>query len=204
MKKILVIALFAIASSLVAQDPVEPPHREHAAEAAPEGAGEHAAGEPSIIWKWINFAILAGGLSVIIAKTAPKAFAARTAAIQKDIAEAQQIKREAEARAAQMEARLQALGAEIDAFRKQSAAEMQQEAERIRQETAAQIKKVEQQAALEIESAGKAATRELRQYSADLALRLAEEKVRARLDESTEAALVDSFLKELETRGAKR
>jgi F-type H+-transporting ATPase subunit b len=201
MKKILVIALFAIASSLVAQESAEPAHEEHAAE-APGEAGEHEAEEPSIIWKWINFAILTGGLSVIIAKTVPKALAARTANIQKDINEAQQIKRDAEARAAQMDARLKALGAEIETFRQRSTAEMQQEGERIRQETAAQIKKVEQQAALEIENAGKIAARELRRYSAELALKLAEERVRARLDASSEAALVDGFLKELEERGA--
>ena len=45
--------------------------------------------------------------------------------------------------------------------------------------TAAQIKKVEEQAAGEIEAAGKTARRELKEYAAELAIGLAEERVRA-------------------------
>jgi F-type H+-transporting ATPase subunit b len=188
-KKFLVIALFAFTMTLMGQE-----------------AGEHGAveaAEPSIVWVWVNFVILAGALGYLAVKHLPKIFADRSSEIQKNITEAQQVKRDAEARAAQMEARLKALGADIETFRKQAATEMQQEGERIRQETVAQIKKVEQQAALEIESAGKAATRELRKYSAELALKLAEERVRARLDASSESALVERFVKELGSAGSK-
>jgi len=194
MKKFLVIALFAFTMTLMGQ------------EAGEHGAAEAA--EPSIVWVWVNFVILA----VVLVKFVPKVwfdlagyknFAERTSQIQKDITDAQQVKRDSEARAAQMEARLKALGADIETFRKQAATEMQQEGERIRQETTAQIKKVEQQAAAEIEAAGKAATRELRKYSAELALKLAEERVRARLDASSESALVERFVKELGSTGSK-
>jgi F-type H+-transporting ATPase subunit b len=185
MKKLLVIALFAFTVTLMGQE-----------------AGDHGAAEPSITWTWINFFILAGGLGYLMAKHLPKIFADRTSEIQKNITEAQQVKRDAEARAAQMDARLKALGADIETFRKQAASEMQQEGERIRQETVAQIKKVEQQAALEIESAGKAATRELRRYSAELALKLAEERVRTRLDAPLESAVVERFVKDLGSRGS--
>ena len=194
MKRFLAIALFAFATTMIGQEPAESAESsEHATETA----------EPNIIWKWINFAILAGGLGYLMAKTLPQIFANRTSEIQKSITEAQQVKHDAEARAAQMDARLKALGADIEAFRTQAARDMQQEGERIRQETAAQIKKVEQHSALEIETAGKAATRALRQYSAELSLKLAEECVRARLDATSEAALVDSFVKQLSSQGSK-
>ena len=194
MKRLPAIALFAFALTLAGQGPAKPGERaEQAAEAA----------EPLVVWKWINFAILAGGLGYLLAKSLPKVFADRTFEIQKNITEAQQVKRDAEARAAHMDARLKALGADIENFRKQAAAEMQQEGERIRQETAAQMQKVEQQATLEIESAGKTAARELRRYSAELALKLAEERVRARLDSASESALVDGFVKELGRQGSK-
>jgi len=116
MKKFLVIALFAFATTLIGQEPAE---TEHAGEHATEGA---EAAEPSIMWKWINFAILAGGLGYLMAKTLPKVFADRTTEIQKNITEAQQAKRDAEARAAQMDARLKALGADIETFRKEASA----------------------------------------------------------------------------------
>lgn len=197
MKRILVIALFAFATSMMGQEPAEPKGPEAGEHAGGEATEGHETEEPSIMWKWINFGILGTGLGYLMAKSLPKIFADRTADIQKNITEAQQTKREAEARAAQMEARLTALGADIEKFRKESTVEMQHEGERIRQETIAQVKKAEQQAAMEIETAGKAATRELRQYSAELALKLAEERIRAKLDATSESALVDRFVKDL-------
>jgi F-type H+-transporting ATPase subunit b len=191
MRRFLVIAVFAFASVAMAQ--------EHAAEAG----GKRETPEPSIYLKWANFAILAAGLGYLMSKTLPKIFADRTAEIQANINEAQKVKSEAEARAAQMEARLKALGADIEAFRTQAASDMKHEGERIRQETAEQIKKVEQHAALEIESAGQLAQRELRRYSADLALKLAEERIRARLDASVDAALVDGFVDAMGRQGSK-
>jgi F-type H+-transporting ATPase subunit b len=153
--------------------------------------------EPSAGWKWANFLILAAGLGYLIGKHAPGMFRARTAEIQKDIAEAQVVKKDAETRAAAVDARVRALGAEMERFRAQSKIEMQQEAERIRQETARQIARREVLAAQELESAGKAARRELKEYAAKLALDLAEQRIRARVDAATESALVDSFVADL-------
>src|SRR5712691_1675498 len=104
-----------------------------------EKAGAAEKSEPGIAWKWANFAILAVGLGYLVNKNLPPFFRSRTAEIQQGITEAQQIKRDAEARAAQVEARLQKLGDDIEQFRTQSREEMQQEGERIRQETAKQL-----------------------------------------------------------------
>jgi F-type H+-transporting ATPase subunit b len=147
--------------------------------------------------------MLAIGLGYMMAKMLPKAFAERTAGIQKDIKEAQAMKADAERRASDVEKRVAALGADIEAFRANSAKEMANEGERIRQETAAQIARVEQQASMEIDTAAKAARRELRQYSAELALKLAEDRVRAKLDGASDATLVDGFVAELGRQGSK-
>ena len=170
------------------------------AQESAEHKGAEPAGqeEPSPVWKWANFAILAVGLGYLMAKNLPPVFQSRTKEIQKGISESQQMKMDAERRSAEMDARLNAIGEEIERFRAQSAAEMQQEGERIGRETAAQIKKIEQQAEVEIESAGKAARRQLKDFAAELALGLAEERLRARVDSSTESALVDDFVHSLE------
>ena len=165
---------------------------------AQESAEPKSNNEPSLVWKWANFAILAVGLGYLIAKNLPPFFRSRTSEIQKGITEAQQIKRDAEQRAMEVEAKLQRLGAEIEEFRTQARAEMQQEGERIRQETAKQITHQEHQAQLEIASAGKAARRQLKDYAARLALDLAEQRIRARLNAATDAALVDGFIQDLE------
>lgn len=168
-----------------------------------EKAGSTEKSEPGIAWKWANFAILAVGLGYLINKNLPPFFRSRTAEIQQGITEAQHIKRDAEARAAQVEARIQKLGDEIDQFRSQSREEMQQEGERIRQETAKQIGHMEQLAQQEIEAAGKVARRELKEYAAKLALDLAEQRVRARLNAGTETALVDGFIQDLQRQESK-
>lgn len=165
-----------------------------------EGA---AAEEPSMLLRVLNFGILAVGLFLLARKAVPAMLQARTEQIQKDIAAAQQIKREADQRAAQMEARLEALGADIETFRRQAAEEMRQEGLRIQRETEAEIRHIEEQVAQEIELAGKSAARELRQYASELALKLAEQRLRARLDENTEGALIDAFVRELGQRGSR-
>jgi F-type H+-transporting ATPase subunit b len=160
-------------------------------------SGGAAESEPSVLWKWANFLILAAGLGYLIAKNLPAFFQSRTASIQKSIVEAQQAKLDAERRASEMDARMNALGAEIERFRTQAQGEMEQEGARIRRETAEQIQKLERQAEIEIESAGKLARRELRAYAAELAVDLAEKRIRARLDAPTESALINGFVQDL-------
>jgi F-type H+-transporting ATPase subunit b len=158
------------------------------------------AGDPLSAWRWINFLILILGIGYLLAKNLPAYFRARTVAIQKDIADAQKLKQESDQRAADIERRVSGLSAEIEAFRTQSLAEMEREGERIRQETAAHISKIQEQAQVEIESASKAARREVRLYAADLALDLAAQRIRTRLDPGVEAGLVDNFIGDLKRR----
>jgi F-type H+-transporting ATPase subunit b len=167
------------------------------------GAPGAEAGDPLLMWKWINFAILVLALGWLMAKTLPGAFRARTESIQKGIAEAQLQKKDADKRAAVVDQRMSALGTEIESFRVQSRLEMEKEGERLREETAAQMRKLEQQSTVEIESAGKAARRELRVYAADLALKLAEERIRTRLTADTESALVNNFVADLKRQESK-
>ncbi len=171
---------------------------------AQESAASSAdTGDKWIAWKWANFAILAVGLGYLTSKYLPAFFRSRTKSIQAGIAEAQQMKRKAEKRANEMDHRMNALGAEIERFRAQAHTEMEQEGARIGQETSRLIEKHRQQAEMEIESAAKAARRELKAYAAELALNLAEQRIRARLNPETETRLVDGFIRDLSHRDLK-
>ena len=162
---------------------------------AQEAGGEKAGGEESLVmWKWANFALLVLGLGYLVMKTIPPYFKSRGEEIQKGIAEARQIKADAEKKAAEIEARTRNLGADIEKFRTESKAEMEQEGMRIRQETAAQIARLEQQAAMEVESAGKAAQRELKEHAAKLALDLAEQRLRGA---AASGSIIDAFIQDL-------
>lgn len=151
-----------------------------------------------LTWKWINFAILAAGLGYLMAKMLPPYFRARSIEIQSGIAEAQALKADAEKRVAQMEARLAVLGEEIEKFRVQAHAEMEQEGKRIAEETSRQLRRLQAQTELEMETAAKTVRRELKTFAAKLALDLAEQRIRTRLDAPTEAGLIEDFVQDLE------
>jgi F-type H+-transporting ATPase subunit b len=186
-KRLLLLAVLAFAAALAL----------HAQEGAAGEAAKEETPEPSAALKWGNFIVLAAGLGYLIGKTVPALYRKRTDEVQRDITEAQAIKKDAETRAAAVDARVQALGVEMEKLRTQSKAEMQQEAERIRQETAQQIARLDAQAAQEIESAGKLARRDLKEYAAKLALELAEQRIRTGATAATESGMVDAFVADL-------
>jgi F0F1-type ATP synthase membrane subunit b/b' len=68
------------------------------------------------------------------------------------------------------------------------------DAQRVRRESAAEMAKIQSHVAEEIAAAGKSATLELRRYSADLALALAERKIAARMSPETQDRLVRTFV----------
>jgi F-type H+-transporting ATPase subunit b len=158
------------------------------------GAAAHDAGN-ELMWKWFNFAILAGGLGYLFVKSGLPFFRDRAAGIVKDIADATQTKQSAEARAADLEKKIANLSGEIDQMKAQTKAEMEAEAKRIQDETKTTLAKIAAQADAEISSATKAAKQELSQHAAALAVDLAAGKLRTG---SPQAGLVDSFVRDLE------
>jgi F0F1-type ATP synthase membrane subunit b/b' len=160
--------------------------------------GSQAGGSNVQAWKWANFLLLAAGLGYLIRKSGGPFFAARKQSISKDISESEQIRRDAESRAAEVDRRLANLSADIAALRAASEREAQSETERLAAHTAAEIVKVQAQATHEIASAQKAARMDLRRYTGELAVRLAEQKVRARMSPAAQDMLVRGFVRDLQ------
>lgn len=170
---------------------------EHAEEA------EKGALPNELLWKWANFAILAGVLGWLGAKHLGPFFTSRSAEIRNGIEEAQKVKVEAEARAADIEKRIGNLVAEVERMRGESREEISAEGARISAETAQQISRLQAQAENEIASSAKAATIELKVHAAALALKMAEQQIRGRMTPQTQDALVDSFVSDLRTQEPK-
>jgi len=165
-----------------------------------EGSGAEAEGHSNeLLWKWANFALLAGGLGYLAYKKAGVFFRSRTEAIRQGIEEADRLRREAEARVAEMDERLKNLETEIESLRQHASGEMAAESERIRRETEENLRKMREQAEQEIASAAKAARHEVRAHAAELAVGLAAGKIRARLTQQTDEALVLSILEDFES-----
>ncbi len=154
-------------------------------------------------WKWLNFAILAGGLGYLAVKQGGPFFAGRAAQIRKDLVEAEALHKQSEARAAEVERKLANLGAEIAALREEATREAQAERERVAQATAAELVKIKDQSEQEIAAAGKAARMELRRYSAHLAVQLAGKQIRDKMTPVTENALIEEFVRDLESPASK-
>jgi F-type H+-transporting ATPase subunit b len=192
---LLLIAAAAFAPVVIAQEPAKAAESpiEHASE--PPAEGEHGKLE---LWKWANFAVLVGGLGYLVAKNAGPFFDGRSQQIRKDMVEAQEARRQAEARAADVDRRLASLDNEIAALRAESQKEAQSETERLARHTAAEIAKLQAHAEQEIAAAGKAARMELKRFSAQLAIQLAEQRIRARMTPETQEALVRGFARDLE------
>jgi F-type H+-transporting ATPase subunit b len=175
-------------------------------EAPPEsrpGAGSkssEAAGEGGLeVWRWANFVLLVGGLGYLAAKFGGPFFQARSRKIRQEMVDAEEERKAAEKRAAEVDRRLANLESEIQALRAESQKEASSEQERMRQQTAAEMVKIRAHAEQEIAAAGKAARLELKKYSAELAVSLAGQKLRARVTPDTQEALVRGFVRDLDS-----
>jgi F-type H+-transporting ATPase subunit b len=166
-------------------------------EGGPSTKEESWAEKHELELKIANFAILAGLIGWFIGKNAGPFFAARTESIRKDLDESQRQNQDAQARAGEVEKRLAHLEADIAALRAESQQEIQAETERLRARTTEDIAKIRSHGEQEIASAGKAARLELKQYAAELAVSLAQEKIRARMTPSVENELVQGFVQNL-------
>jgi|SRR5579864_5386643 len=163
-----------------------------------EQAGEQH--DPWIAWKWVNFAILAGGLGYLISRHAPAFFAQRSREIETSLLEAAKAKQDAEARVAAIEKRLAGLDREIENLRQAAHAESAAESDRLRHETEQHLKRIQHQAAQDMELMINAARHDLRKYAALLALDLAEQRIHSRMTKDVQEELVDGFLHDLRTR----
>ena len=164
------------------------------------GESKQEAQDPLLWWKWANFAILTAGLGYLIAKNAPALFAQRSREIQQGMLEAAKQKQDAEAQAAVIEKRLAGLQGEIESLRSAAKAEIGAEGERIGRETERRLQRIQGQAGQELALMARAARFELRKYSAELAVDLAEQRIRSRITKDMQDGLVDGFLQDLRYR----
>ncbi len=156
------------------------------------------------LWKTVNFVLLAAGLGWLMYRLLPPFFRGRTRSIQKEIAEAQELKEKAEARTAEMERRMANLEHQIAELREAAKAELVAEEARIQQETEWAAARLEANAKGEIASALTQARRELRAFAAELAVDLARRKMEERMTPEIQERLVNSLADSLERRGGKR
>jgi F-type H+-transporting ATPase subunit b len=151
----------------------------------------------SAYWVFValNFAILAFILYVLMKSRIPAMFQSRTGVIRKSLDEAQRSSADANRRLSEIEARLSRLDTEVAEMRGQAEREAQAEEERIRAAAEEDQRRIVNAAQAEIDALSKNARRELKAYAADLAVALAEKRIK--VDAATDQQLVRSFTDQL-------
>ncbi|MCU1219972.1 MAG: H+-transporting two-sector ATPase, subunit [Candidatus Angelobacter sp.] len=139
----------------------------------------------------LNFAVIFFAIAGLMRKMLPGYFHGRTALIQKGIEEARRMSEDARRRLAEVEGRLSRLDTEIAGMKREAEDNAKAEEQRLLAATEEERRRIVTSAEQEIETAANAARRELKAYVADLAVQLAEKKIR--VDKDTDEALVRAF-----------
>ena len=197
MKRIFATSLLA----LLLASPFAWAQKESSEQRAEQGAHDVTEGQEGGIMEvmaWVNFAILAGALTWMFRKNAVPYFASRAISIRKGMMAADEARAAAERQMADVDARLARLQSDIQAMKDDAMKEAEAERVRGHAETAAALAKIRTHAEQEIEAAAKSARLELKRYAAGLAVGLAEQKIRTRMDPPSQDSLFQGFLRRLD------
>ena len=169
------------------------------ANAAEEG-GNAATERVTEIFKWINFAIVAGVIVWVFGKLLPPVFRKKAEAISSAIANATNAKAAADAQLREAETRLANLQKEVAELRVYAEKEAAAEVARLRAATRSDAQKIAAAAKAEIEAAERAARLELKALAANLAVDGAETLLVKQLTPKAQESLISNFVKSLEGR----
>src|SRR5262245_59363019 len=151
------------------------------------------------IGRFFNLAVLIGVLIWVGRKPLQSFYANRTATIQRQLREAQEARRQAEARLAEIEGRMRHLDDEVAALRAVAAEQAEQEYVRLLEAAQHDAEKIVERARREIDGLTRAAQVELRTQAAELAVRLAEERIRTEINDDDRKRLFQRFVATLQS-----
>ncbi len=174
--------------------------------AIPAFAADEAAPDPTdtpvgLVFRWINFLVVAGGIAYVMVKAGGPYFRGEAQSISKSIHEAAEAKAAAQREMAQADQRLAHLQSEIGELRQTANQEAAAETERIRVATRAEAEKIEKAAQAEIAASERAGQQEMRAIAAGLATERATALLGQKMNPEIQAALFESFVEKL-TRSA--
>jgi ATP synthase F0 subunit b len=149
------------------------------------------------IAKLINLLLFIGVMFYFLRRPIREAFRARQESIRSELMRAEEERAAAEAKLAEVEGRLARLGEEVEAIRANAQRDAAEERARVERATEAEMRKIREQARREIESAAKAARAELRTFTAEQSVRLAEEMIRRDIRPEDDAHLAREYVEDL-------
>ncbi len=152
------------------------------------------------LFKWINFALVAGVIVWLCLKKGPAFFGGRAEAIGSAIQKSTEAKKLADQHLNDAETKLQNLEKEVAELRASAQRESAAEAGRIRKLTQSDGQKIDAAAQAEIAAAERATRLELKALAANLAVSGAESLLAQQLTPAAQESLINNFVKTLDGR----
>jgi F-type H+-transporting ATPase subunit b len=165
--------------------------------AASGGEGEgHGGGSP--YWHAFNLIVLIAVLVYVGRKPIQEFFAGRRREIEANLQRSAALLSDAEARLGEWNQRMQRLDAEIDEIKLRSKERAETERQRILADATTAAERIRRDAGAAIDHETRRAREELRKEAAQLALDLAGDLLRQRMNDQDRARLVDEFIQKVE------
>ena len=173
----------------------------HAAVVQPaemDAADEHADEEHEPILqtvaRFVNFALLAGGLFVMLRGPVSTYLTDRGAQVRRNLAQARLTTAEAEQQLVGIEAQLRALPAELEALKARGLEEVGAEETRLRESTEAARQRLVDQTRRDMDTQLRIAKRDLTHRVAELAVGEATQRIKEQLDDADQLRLIDRYV----------
>ena len=165
---------------------------------AAEGAEPDPADSPTgLIFRWLNFIIVFGGIGYLIAKHGGAFFRGNAREIAASIHEATAAKAEADRELHEVETKIGRLDQDVAELRSEAQQNWAAESERLRTSGVAEIEKINLAAGAELAATERAAQQQLREVAAALAVENAAAVVASRMNPEVRARMFQTFLGEL-------
>jgi len=170
-----------------------------AAEGAEPDPADSTAG---LIFRWLNFLIVFGGIGYLIAKHGGAFFRGNAKEIAASIVEATAAKTEAERELRVVETKIARLDQDVAELREEARRNWTAESERLYASGVAEIEKINLAARAELAASERAAQQQVREIAASMAVERAAALVSSKMNAEIRARMFQSFLSEL-GKGAK-
>jgi F-type H+-transporting ATPase subunit b len=165
---------------------------------AQEGGGDIADSPTGVVFRWLNFAIVAGIILYFFVKIAAPHFRSQSEDISRKIAEGARAREAADQQRAAAQQKLAGLGDEVARLRADAKRSGEAEAQRLRALARAEAEMIARAAQEEIAASQRAARLEMKGLAARLAIERAESLLQQQITSAEQATLFEAFVADLQ------
>jgi F-type H+-transporting ATPase subunit b len=151
----------------------------------------------AVVFRWVNFLILFGGLGYLVREPALEFFESRRQAIQGGLESAEKAQADSTKQLAAIEDRIARLASEIERIRTEANASAESERQRVVRDAKIEADRVLEQSRQEIERMARGFQMEIRAHVADLVVAGAEKRLKSEITEADQKRIIVRFGKNL-------